>query len=205
VSEPVKSSANRDDPTAIAQAKAILVAWEHTDGSAAAGLPDYGANTADQSPIWGARDNWELRAFVVWSNAHGTALSLLGDLTQGKLDALVAWAENRAKQIATGEGSASPTGLPPPKPAAPIGATAPGPSPIPVDPGPSEMPSGGKPPVMQAGIIPTELIPETNISGSAARQKDDSTAFGLGIAAIALLGLGVAFSGGNAKNRKKAA
>ncbi len=191
VTDPTKLPAGdeRDDPGAISQAKAILIAWEHTDGSAAAGLSDYGANAADQSPIWGARDAFELRAFTVWSNAHGTALSLLGDLTQAKLDALVAWAENKSKQVATGQGSVSPAGGPEPRPAGGDGTKAEGPSPI-----PTETPS-----TTQASIIPISL-PDTEITEG--KKKDSGTAFGLGLAAIVLLGLGVAFSG---SDRKKAA
>lgn len=115
-----------DDPAAIAQAKAILVAWEHTDGVAAAGLPDYGANPADVSPIWGPRDSLELQAFCGWTNAHGGALPLVGDLTQQKLDALVAWSENKAKAAAPGGAStvSAPVTAPPPTPAAGGTATA---------------------------------------------------------------------------------
>jgi len=193
VTAPHPAGENRDDPAAIAQAKGIMVAWEHTDGAAANGLPDFGANGADQSPIWGPRDAYELRAFVVWSNAHGTALSLLGDLTQAKLDALVAWAENRAQQLATGQGSVSPTGMPAPTPTGGTTTVAPGPSPIPVEPGPSSLPPEAKPPgVIQDGVLPTEIIPETTISGSG--EKKGGSGFGLGIAAMLLLGLGVAFS-----------
>lgn len=204
VTDPAKLPpiAERDDPVAIAQAKSILVAWEHTDGSAAAGLPDYGGNASDTSPIWGPRDSWELRAFTVWSNAHGTTLSLLGDLTQAKLDALVAWAENRAKQLATGQGSVSPTGLPDAAPAGGNTVVAPGPSPIQTAAGTSVLPSGAAPQTVQAGVIPTELIPETSISGST---KKEGSGFGFGIAAMALLGIGVVLSSGDAKNHKKRA
>ena len=197
-------TAERDDPAAIAQAKTILVAWEHTDGVAAAGLPDYGGNPADTSPIWGARDSWELRAFVVWSNAHGTALSLLGDLTQAKLDALVAWAENRAKQIATGEGSVSPTGIPAPAPAGGDGVRAEGPSPIPVVAGPSTLPAGAE--ARNAALeaqdrAEAQKLPPMQISKAGATEGEGS-GFGFGLAALALLGIGVAFSG---KDRKRAA
>lgn len=187
------ASGERDDPQAIAQAKSILVAWEHTDGAAAAGLPDYGGNTADQSAIWGSRDAYELRAFVVWSNAHGTALSLLGDLTQSKLDALVAWAENKAKQVATGGGTVSPTGENPPAPVGGDTVTAPGASPISA--------SGG--PGATAVTFPAEQIPETSISGSTTKAgMTDGIGFGWGIAALGVLAIAVVSGSGG---RKKAA
>jgi hypothetical protein len=53
---------------------------------------------------------------------------------------------------------------------------------------------------MQAGIIPTEIIPDTNISGSP--DKKGGGGFGFGLAAIALLGIGIAFS---ENGRRKAA
>ncbi len=113
------TSSERDDVQAIAQAKLILVAWEATDGAAAAGLVDYGTNPADQSPLWGSRDNYELLAFAQWANkAKGASLAETGDLTQQKLDALVAWANG--KGVAT-------TAVTPPAPAmgAPAAAQAP--------------------------------------------------------------------------------
>jgi hypothetical protein len=91
----------RDDVQAIAQAKLILTAWETTDGVAAAGLTDYGKQSADASPIWGPRDTFELKAFVHWMNprlAKGHQLPESGDLTQPKLDTLVKWAELRGVQ-----------------------------------------------------------------------------------------------------------
>ena len=180
VSYSPQSSAERDDPAAIAQAKAILISWEHTDGAAGAGLPDYGGNPDDQSPLWTPRDALELRAFVVWSNAHGTALSLLGDLTQAKLDALVAWAENKSKQVADGGGTVSPSGIAPPAPA----------------PGSDSVKAGG--PVTASMIS----LPETDISqGDGSKKKGGG--FGIGLAAIVLLGVGaVAMS---AKKDRRAA
>ena len=118
----------RDDLPAIMQAKSLLYAWEHTDGRAAAGLPDYGSQAADKSPIWSARDTLELMAFGKWANAQGASLPLSGDLTQGKLDALVAWAEKKAAGAKPGGERipSTPAGSEAvPAPAAPIGATAP--------------------------------------------------------------------------------
>lgn len=177
-------SGERDDPAAIAQAKSVMVAWEHTDGTAAAGLPDYGGNPDDQNPIWGPRDSLELRAFVVWSNAHGTALSLLGDLTQEKLDALAAWAENKAKSVATGQGTVSPTGVEP----APTGGTA-------------TTAQGGSPTMTAASMT----LPETDISSDGGAAKKSGSGFGFGIAALVLLGVGaVAISASEGKKRAAA-
>ena len=115
----------RDDPAAIAQAKSILFAWSKTDGLAAAGLADYGSNPADKSPIWSSRDTFELMAFCKWANAQGASLTIAGDLTQGKLDALVAWAHKKAAGVQPGGAMipSSPAGsaaVPPPGPSASV-------------------------------------------------------------------------------------
>ncbi len=185
----------RDDPAAIAQAKTIMVAWEHTDGAAAAGLPDYGGTADDQSPIWGVRDGYELRAFTVWSNAHGTALSLLGDLTQAKLDALVAWAENRASQLAGSGGSVSPSGQAAPAPTGGTSTTAVPDGMIPASPKPSA------PDMAQASIVPIS-IPETLIDDSGAKKSGEG--FGWGIAALVLLGVGAVAMSSSEKKRRAA-
>lgn len=90
----------RDDAEAVAQAKAVLVAWARIEGpNIPAGVVDYGTRVEDVSPIWGARDRLELSTFSTWWNvARGGALDAESDLTAAHLDALRAWAEAAAAE-----------------------------------------------------------------------------------------------------------
>ncbi len=106
------------DPVAIAQGKAILVTWEHTDGVAAAGLADYGINPLDQTATWTPRDGLELMAFEAWSNAHGSSLPVSSDFTQAALQALIAWSESKAAAAAPGGAAVPPPNGQIPAPAA---------------------------------------------------------------------------------------
>ncbi len=202
---PGATQGERDDAQAVAQAKLILTAWGGTDGAGSTTLTDYGANPGDVSPLWGSRDNLELRSFVNWANKHGSQLATAGDLTQAKLDALVAWSEAKSKAVAVST------------PAPPVNITAPVPMQKPAEPSPKpepDLPGPANEPatVMNGSAAPAPVttvpspdqasmaggsinVPETLIAG---QPKSNSDIWLLvGVAGLAL----VASSGKKSRGR----
>jgi hypothetical protein len=191
-------SAERDDAQAIAQAKLILAAWDASDGAAACTLTDYGMRPEDQSPIWGPRDSLALACFVTWANTHGSKLGTGGDLTQEKLDALVAWAEAKGRLT-------SPAAAAPPvvfnAPAAAQTPATPGVPPPAALPGPANDAPGisgsAAPAPAQAGMGGAINIPDTVISGNPKSSGD-------WILIAGLAGLALVASGGKKTRRRVA-
>ncbi|HYV99606.1 MAG TPA: hypothetical protein VE967_19260 [Gemmatimonadaceae bacterium] len=199
----------------VAMAKAILAAWNGTDGNNSIG--SYGLQPADISLVWGDRDGWTLANFYNWWNKSGWAPPLPNpttkneiawqDLTTQGLYSLKVWAQ--AKGITIVPGQLPNPGFPSaPAPSAPV-PSAPTPQvplprvPTPVPGNPSDVtqcdPGFHWDPVSKLCVVTPLPIPPTPIPGGGTPSSSESggnTGILIAVGALALLGLGAAIFGG---------
>lgn len=174
------------EPAAVAQAKGLLAAWQKT-GGATASVPDYGDRAEDVLPEWSSRDGYQLRTFCEWRGIDAGPPPNPGtwpqsELTQTRLDALCAWAEEQARKV-----------LPAPVPA-PIVTPVPVPTPIspkpsPVDVKPTPTPTPKPSPVKPAEPVNVKPPGPVPAPTPVAPKKSDGGGFALlgAIAAAATL------------------
>ena len=199
----------------VAMAKAILAAWNGTDGNNSIG--SYGLQPADISLVWGDRDGWTLANFYNWWNKSGWAPPLPNpttkneiawqDLTTQGLYSLKVWAQ--AKGITIVPGQLPNPGFPSaPAPSAPV-PSAPTPQvplprvPTPVPGNPSDVtqcdPGFHWDPVSKLCVVTPLPIPPTPIPGGGTPPSSEgggNTGILIAVGALALLGLGAAIFGG---------
>jgi hypothetical protein len=89
------------DLAAQGQARTILAAWGKSDGAREAGVPDYGTAPELNATSWTARDTLMANAFADWWRRNGGPPAVPdGQWSDSLVQALNAWAENKAKQVA---------------------------------------------------------------------------------------------------------
>jgi len=199
----------------VAMAKAILAAWNGTDGNNSIG--SYGLQPADISLVWGDRDGWTLANFYNWWNKSGWAPPLPNpttkneiawqDLTTQGLYSLKSWAQ--AKGITIVPGQLPNPGFPSaPAPSAPV-PSAPSPQvplprvPTPVPGNPSDVtqcdPGFPWDPVSKLCVVTPLPIPPAPIPGGGAPSSSEgsgNTGILIAVGALVLLGIGAAIFGG---------
>lgn len=129
------------DLAEMATVRTELIAWGKTDGSGAAGLPDYGSLSDLTSTAWSSRDVLQAASFENWWNKSGFTPSLATDgaLTQSLADGLRAWTEKRAN-IPLPPNPITPTPVTP-TPVTPTPVTPTPVTPTPINPSPTPSPT----------------------------------------------------------------
>ena len=89
------------DLAAQGQARTILAAWGKSDGASEPGVPDYGSASELQASSWTARDNLQGNAFANWWRRKGGPPAVPdGQWSDALAEALNAWAQAKAQQVA---------------------------------------------------------------------------------------------------------
>jgi hypothetical protein len=89
------------DLAAQGQSRTILAAWGKSDGASEAGVPDYGSAAELNATGWTARDTLQANAFAHWWRRNGGPPAVAdGQWSDSLVQALNAWAEQKAKQVA---------------------------------------------------------------------------------------------------------